>query len=107
MGLSFTLTENKPTEVYWANITHNLTGMAGEAGIYHCLWRPEEIGAKKAKDIIPILTDGLAMMLDEPDRFKKFNTDNEWGTYDQFVPWVEDILQACIDNPDADIRVSR
>ena len=30
-------------EVYSANITHNLGGMAREGGIYQACWRPEEI----------------------------------------------------------------
>ena len=38
--------------VYSANITHNLTKMADEAGIYECLWRPEEIGITKAGQLI-------------------------------------------------------
>jgi len=31
--------------------------MAEKSGIYYALWRPEEIGCKYAKDIIPILTE--------------------------------------------------
>lgn len=31
------------SEVYWANITHNLGKMAREAGIYTALWRPGEM----------------------------------------------------------------
>ena len=45
-------------KIYWANITHNLNKMAGEAGIYEALWRPEEIGVKVAADLIPILEKG-------------------------------------------------
>ncbi len=35
-------------EVYISNVTHNLNKMAGEAGIYEALWRPEEIGITHA-----------------------------------------------------------
>lgn len=94
-------------EVYSANITHNLNTMAEEAGIYYALWRPEEKGYKKAKDIIPILADGLAKMKENPSHYEKFNASNGWGLYIHFVPFVEDYLSNCREHPDAVIRVSR
>lgn len=39
-------------QLYWANITHNLNSMAGAAGIYQHLWRPEEVGVTKARQLI-------------------------------------------------------
>lgn len=94
-------------EVYWANITHNLGGMAREAGIYEALWRPEELGKEKASDIIPILEVGLADLKARPDYFEQFNAPNGWGLYEHFVPFVEDYLEACKKYPDAVIGVSR
>jgi hypothetical protein len=81
--------------------------MAEEAGIYNCLWRPDENGFTKAKDIIPILRDGLAKMVNNPEHFKKFDSPNGWGTYEHFVPWIREVLKGCEDNPEADIVVSR
>ena len=52
MSLDVTLTAVRPTEVYSANITHNLGLMAEEAGIYQPLWRPEELGIKTAAGLI-------------------------------------------------------
>ena len=52
-----TLTEEDET-VYDANITHNLGKMAGEAGIYEALWRPEEIDKTKASEIVELLEKG-------------------------------------------------
>lgn len=89
------------------NITHNLNKMADEAGIYQACWRPEEINAVKAKDIISILKKGLKKMKTNPEYFKKFDSENEWGTYEQFVPWVENYLNACIKYPNAIIEVDR
>jgi hypothetical protein len=94
-------------EVFDQNITHNLGNMADEAGIYEAIWRPEEIGAVKAADIIEILTVGLAKMKAEPQRFEQFNASNGWGTYEDFVPWIERYLNACIEYPNTDIEVSR
>lgn len=94
-------------EVYSANITHNLTKMADEAGIYYALWRPEEKGYMVAGDIIPALEYGLNELKASPDRFEKLGPDNGWGTYNGLVATVEEYLQACKQYPDAVIEVSR
>lgn len=93
--------------LYTSNITHNLNKMAAKAGIYEACWRPEEIGATKAKDIIEKLSLGLAKLKKYPEKFKKFDSENGWGIYDHFVPWVESYLKACKEYPDAFIEVSR
>ena len=93
--------------VYDANITHNLGKMAGEAGIYYALWRPEEIEKSKAKDIIELLEKGLADLKARPEHFEKFNSPNGWGMYEHFVPFVEKYLEACKEYPETDIHVSR
>jgi hypothetical protein len=92
---------------YWSNITHNLGKMADEAGIYYALWKPEEIGAKQAKDIIPILEKGLADLRARPEWYEQFNAPNKWGLYCDFVPFVEKYLGACRAHPDATIYISR
>lgn len=81
--------------VFDANITHNLNEMADAAGIYEVFWRPEEIGATKASDIIPILKKGFEDMKARPEYFKKFDSENGWGTYKDFLPCVESYLNAC------------
>lgn len=101
------LTAVRPTEVFSANITHNLNRMAQEAGIYSHLWRPEEIGIKTAGELVAPLKAGLALMRSDPARFRAFDAANGWGTYDDFVPWIAEYLAACEANPDAEVRVSR
>lgn len=107
MSLDFMLEEEKPVCVFDANITHNLGDMAYEAGIYHALWRPEEVNAVYAKDIVSVLKEGIEAMKQDPERFKKYDADNGWGTYDDFLPWLERVKKACIENPNAKIRVHR
>lgn len=94
-------------EVYSANITHNLVEMAGEAGIYYALWRPEEIGKTKAHEIIESLENGLENLKANPEHFKEFDSPNGWGMYEHFVPFVEKYLEACKTYPDSTIEVSR
>jgi len=92
---------------YWANITHNLGAMAKEAGIYDYLWRPEEIGATKAKHLVGPLRVGLSLLKSDPARFQKHNAPNGWGMYEHFVPFVEEYLAACEASPESDVTVSR
>lgn len=92
--------------IFDANITHNLTSMAEEAGIYDCLWRPEENGYIRAGQVAEKLREGIELMRDDPDRFREFDSPNGWGTYDSFMPWLERVLRACEENPDSEIEVS-
>lgn len=94
-------------EVYFRNITHNLSEMANDAGIYGCLWRPEENGIGKASQLIEPLRNGLALLESDPDRFRKFDPENGWGEYGDLVEFVRDYLKACEEHPDAEVRVSR
>ena len=97
----------KSGEGYWSNITHNLNKMAEAAGIYQHLWRPEELGITKASQLVEPLTAGLARLKAEPKKFKAYNASNGWGTYENFVPFVEQYLEACKRIPEATVRVSR
>lgn len=100
----------QPTEsetVYSSNITHNLAEMAEQAGIYKHLWRPEELGVKTAKELIEPIRVGLSKLVSDPEKFKKFDAKNGWGTYEHFVPWVQQYLEACVAYPDATVEASR
>ncbi len=107
MSLDVHLEAERVVDVYSSNITHNLNKMADAAGIYKALWYPGEIGITKAEQLIAPLTDGLAALKADPEKFEQFNAPNGWGLYKHFVPFVEEYLAACIENPSATIRVSR
>ena len=94
-------------ELYWSNITHNLNKMADKAGIYKHLWRPDELGIKKAKKLIKPLEEGLKKMKSNRKFCEQYNATNGWGLYEHFVPWVEEYLAACKKFPDSDVVVSR
>lgn len=104
---TFHETEDGEQEVFSANITHNLNRMADNAGVYQAMWRPEEIGAKIASDIIPVLQEGLRKLKETPEWFKRFNPSNGWGTYEGLVSFVEKYLEACKQYPKAELYVSR
>lgn len=107
MSLDVTLTKLAPMVVFDANVTHNLTRMADQAGIYAHLWRPEEIGIKFARDLIEPLEIGLAILKSDPTHFNKFDAPNGWGRYEHLVSFVEKYLDACRRHPDAAVSVSR
>lgn len=92
---------------YDGNVTHNLSKMAAEAGIYEHLWRPDEISVTRARDLVAPLRAGLDLLRADPERFKQFNPENQWGSYDGLVQFVEAYLAACENAPHATISVSR
>lgn len=102
----------KDEEVYWANITHNLTNMAGSSGLHLAIWRPSELlnlnseNNARAKDIVSFLEKGLICLKEKPRYFENFNPSNGWGSYDFFVSFVENYLNACKEYPEAIVRVS-
>lgn len=107
MSLDVMLMETMPCEIYSQNITHNLTEMADAAGIYKCLWRPEEVGITKAHQLIEPLEHGLRELIANPEKYKAYNPENGWGSYGGFVRFVTEYLAACKKHPEADVEVSR
>jgi hypothetical protein len=93
--------------VFDGNITHNLNMMADAAGIYEHLWRPDEIGVTKAHQLIEPLTDGLAKLNSDPEKYKVHNPSNGWGSYTILVEFVAEYLAACRTYPNADVSVWR
>jgi len=93
-------------KVFETNITHNVGVMAREAGIYKSIWRPDEMGVKCAGEIVETIEGGLERMKANPEKFKLLQH-SSWGTYDQFVEWVEEYLNKCKAIPKARIDVNR
>jgi len=114
MSLDVNLMVTQPTSVYSSNITHNLGAMAGAVELsngmtlYHVLWRPDEQeGLKYAKDIWRLLDEGWNILLADPGRFMTYNPENGWGSYEGLCNFVYKYRNACWDNPDAELSISR
>lgn len=95
--------EEIETDDFWCgNITHNLSEMAArcfsdEYSLYDLLWRDNE-----PDDIIYYvyqLYSCLIELEDNPDKYKKYNSSNGWGTYEQLVEFVRSFIHALIDMP--------
>lgn len=89
------------------NITHNLADMAEAAGIFKCLWRAEENGFKRARQLIKPLESAIADMRARPEFYKQYDAPNGWGTYKDFAPWLERLLEICRENPNRSVRTWR
>lgn len=113
MSLDIDLMVTQPSSVYSGNITHNLGAMAGAVllsngkTLYDVLWRPDEHGYVYARDIAELLDEGWNILLSDPERFEQFNPENGWGSYDGLEKFVYNYRNACWDNPDAELRISR
>jgi hypothetical protein len=90
-----------------ANITHNLGKMADAAGLYKYVWRPDENEITYADQLIAPFTEGLTRLKENPEEFKKHNPENGWGSYDVFVKFMEEYLDACKKYPQALVKASR
>lgn len=113
MSLDVYLTAVRPTTVHDGNITHNLGKMADavklsdDLTLYHVLWRPDEHGLVYAADIVDYLFKGLEILKRDPKKFRQYNPKNGWGSYEGLVEFVRKYLDACLENPDAEIGVCR
>lgn len=93
-------------ESWDSNTTNNLYHMANESGM-GCIWDPEKFHVKTASDLVGPLTNGVAELLARPGYYRRFSAANGWGTYEQFVPWVQGLLEACKNYPHYTVKVSR
>ena len=120
-------------DLFERNITHNLNKMAKECNLYSALWRPwrlhtdfknkwinlktdrfgnnseyrfASITKMYSYDIVEYVKDGLIKLKEDPEYFKTFNAPNGYGTYDNFVKFVEDCYKALLDYPNALVYTS-
>ena len=113
MSLDVDLMVTQPVSVFSSNITHNLNSMAAAIvlsnglTLYQILWRPDEHGLKFANEISDLLDEGWNTLLADPEKYKKYDPPNGWGSYEGLCDFVYRYRNACWDNPDAELRVSR
>jgi hypothetical protein len=103
MSLDIYLLEGEEA-VFETNITHNLAKMAIEAGIYDALWGAD---GKQAGELLKELSEGLHRLNGNPEHYKLFDAENGWGTYKDFVPFVDEVLGKFLKHPFAIVSVSK
>ena len=115
---------NREDEYYHGKITHNLWKMAKACGLYNILWYPyrlfrtefanenEEMEYEshceiQAIQLIEPMERGLKELKSNPAKYKTYNSENGWGLYEHFLPFVEKYLEACKQYPDLLVRVDK
>lgn len=88
------------------NATHNLGRMADALGIYKVCWHPDENGIKVAADLIPYLEEAQKRLAERPDEMKALEPSNGWGTVAWMSDFIENVLNACREMPDATVEAS-
>ena len=105
MSWDIRLTEEKLVEVEVADIgnyTWNVSPMYVDAmGVSLSYF-----DGKLAKDCVRLLAQGVANMVDDPDKYLAMEPDNGWGHYDGALRYLHNLLNACIENPNATIEGS-
>jgi len=92
------------SEIYSRNITHNLTGMWNKAGIYDSLYNSHRM---RPKEIIGLLRSGLAHMEDNPAEYRLLEPENGWGSYENALEFLRDVIAICSRYPNATIGISK
>jgi hypothetical protein len=98
---------NDAVNVFSENQTNSLTPMAKECGAYELIWRPGENGYKVAKDITEKLEHSLELLKGDPEKYRTSNPPNHWGSYGGLIAFLQNILAACREYPEAEISVSK
>lgn len=95
------------TTVFSARITHDLNAMARAANLYWPIWEPSKVPIGMVEELTPLLQRGLSKLLAKPDKFKGFEAKDGAWTYEQFVAFVRQYLDACVKHPAGKIKVTR
>jgi hypothetical protein len=104
MSWDITLEERKWVDVKVANIgnyTYNVSKMYVEAMGESLSY----FDGLKAIDAVELLAKGFCEMRDNPDKYKTMNPENGWGNYEGALKYLEDLLNACVENPNTIIHV--
>lgn len=105
MSLDIYFIQDEET-VYSNNMTHNLSKMANKAGIYDVLWN-YDVENKKPIETVDVLVKGYKKMIANPEKYKQLSSENGWGTYERFLPFISEHIKACLDFPNATISISK
>jgi len=108
------------TQIYEANITHNLGKMAGAVLCFHLendypdekkyitlhdiLWHGS---GQSAKVITPMLEVGLKELIENEVELCEYIPENGWGSYAGLIKFTRELLFACKEFPETTLRCHR
>lgn len=106
MSLDIELIENDVT-VYSCNITNNLQNMVSAFSEKHCmvLWHPETLEFFEtsilANEIVYHYEEILEELLKNRKEYERYNSPNGWGTYDDLLSFLVQLISYCHKYPKA------
>lgn len=103
MSLDVSLMVEKPTEVFDANITHNLAEMARRLGV-GVLWEVDRIEVSKVR---PLAHAAIDKILARPTTFRALDAENGWGRTEHMVHFLHRLVRACDQYPDGFLEMRR
>lgn len=66
-----------------------------------------EFDGKPAGECFPILTDAIAELRANPEKYMAMNPPNGWGSYKSLIPALVELAKGLEPHPKAIVRVSR
>ena len=81
--------------------TYNTSKMIKEV----CGSTPSDWAGKIARDLLPILANGIISLRSNSEEYRKYEPDNKWGTVETTINFLEEIEQGCRDNPNDIVSV--
>ena len=100
MSYGVRLTATVPTTVHEAGITSNLGPMFRQALGYGLKDLPTDATA-----CIEPLERAVHDMIVSPDTYRELNPPNGWGDYDGALTFLQRLLQACREYPNAAVEI--
>jgi len=82
-------------------VTYNLSEMYREAGIWDVIYDCE---GKTSSDIKDAVRKGYDAMMKDPSRFRKYDSPNGWGIYDDTIEHLRKFVEALEKNPKGSLR---
>lgn len=97
--------ENMEGELY-LNDGFNMTSNVGP--MYHAAGGLQigDLDKKTAVEVLDKVRPAYAYMLTHPDEMRALEPENGWGTYEDALKFLREIIATCLDHPECFVEVS-
>ena len=85
----------------WINFTSNTAAMIKEV----CGSYPSEWGGRKCSDMYPVLMQGASLLNNSPEKYRRFEPSNGWGTVETTRDFLISVADNCGKYPTAVLEV--
>ena len=103
-GLFIYLEDKYGKTIFTQKMDNKLKEIAKVAGIYECLWVPDERGISTAAQMVEPLIEAVTDLVAEQKKYEAFDNSDVWQ---DFLQSCSNYLKACRMNPETVVKVSR